>query len=211
MTIDLELPEDKFISTFLTVGDVEKTARNCSYSVTGIEQLVREATCLIKILHTFSVSQMKPGRQIISSNQHIPWLVDSLEEINEERKRWRHHCQHSPCIFLELTLQLADSSSTLNDLVTQKLYTIIVLISADVAGHPEEFISTAQDMKSATKTLALSLAHLSSAVIKKRPIAKLVSAKLLKSLESYSVERDDVEDTGDLSVCHPHIHPLLPF
>lgn len=183
-------------------------ARVCSYSITGIEHLIHHATCLINILHTASASQMSPGRQIMSFNEHIPWLVDSLEELNEEQKRWRHHCQYSPLMFLEFALNLARSSPSLNDLVLQKLYTIIVLISADVAEHPEGLIGPEQNTISATNTLALSLAHLAGAVIRKRPIAKIVAAKLLKPLEHFSMESGISEDIGDLAV-RRSLAPLL--
>lgn len=190
-----------------------KSARTCSYSVTGIEHLARHADGLINILHTTSVSQMNPGRQIMSLNENIPWLVDSLEELNEEQKRWSHHCQYSPFVFLEWALDLAHSSSSLNDLVLQKLYTIIVLISADVAVQPEQLSSPVQDAKSARRTLALSLAHLASAVIRKRPIAKLVAAKLLKPLEQFStsVNQDVPDDTGDLAVCYTLARSCVRF
>lgn len=202
--IDLELPEDKVLEALLPGADMQR-AGTCCYSITGIEHLARHADCLINILHTASVSQMNPGRHIMSLTEHIPWLVDSLEELNEERKRWRHHCQYSPFVFLEWALGLARSPSSLNDLVLQKLYTIMVLITADVAGQPEQLTSPVQDEKSARRTLALSLAHLAGAVIGKRPIAKLVAAKLLKPLEHFStsVEQDIPKDLGDLAVRRP--------
>lgn len=202
-TIDLELPEDTVLGTVLPGSGGTNRVRTCSYSVAGIENLNRHAACLINILHTTSVSQMNPEQQIVSFNEHVPWLVDSLEELNEEQKRWRHHCHYTPCTSLNLTLSLARSSSLLNDLVSQKLYTVIVLIATDVAEYSDELIGTGQNAKSASKTLALSLAHLAGAVIRKRPIAKLVAAKLLKSLESLSVERGIPEATGDLAVRRP--------
>lgn len=210
-TIDVQLPEDNFLVTVSPGSNVTRRARTCFYSVTGIEQLNRHATCLINILNTTSVSQMNSGKQIVSFNEHIPWLADSLEELNEEQKRWRHQSQYSPCLLLGLTIDLVRSSSTLNDLVLQKLYTIMVLISADVAEHPGELAGPAQNAKSAINILALSLAHLSSAVIRKRPIAKLVAAKLLKPLEHLSVGLDNFRDANDLTVRCSSAHVLLRF
>lgn len=209
-TIDLDLPEGNVLGAVLPGSDLTGRARTCSYSIAGIEQLTRHASCLINILYNISVSQMNPGRQTMSFSEHIPWLVDSLEELNEEQKRWRHHCRYTPCTFLDLALSLARLSYTLNDLVLQKLYTIMVLISADVAGYPDELIGPEQNAKSAN-TLASTLAYLAGAVITKRPIAKLVAAKLLKSLEHISIERDLSENTGDLTVRLPLARSCLHF
>lgn len=210
-TIDLELPEDKVLGLVSLGSDAIKGAHACSYSITCIEHLIRQAACLINILLTIAVSQMSPGRQILCLTEHIPWLVDSLEELNEEQKRWRHHCQYSPFIFLKLALNLAGSqSSPLHDLVSQKLYTIVVLMTADLAEQSEELTGTKQNAKSAINTLALSLAHLAGAMIRKRPIAKIVAAKLLKPLEHISVESGISDDTGDLAVRRPPALLLIP-
>lgn len=141
----------------------------------------------------------QPGQPIVSYNRHLPWLLDSLEALNEEQKRWRDICAYHPLSLLEQALHLACSSSGVEHILSHKFDAVIVLISADVAEQTNELQDEDSHLPPASKTLALALVHIVNASIKKRPIAKLVAAQLLKPLDRLLAD-DGIQDGGDLKV-----------
>lgn len=195
--------------TTLFSTDVADDAQNYSYCVDGIENAIRHASSLISILHTAVVPRKSYHRQVISVTEHLPWLADSLESLNEEQKRWKDHYNHTPVPLLKLALDLTGSLSGVDEVISYKLDSIVVLLSADVAGHPTELIGQGQNARTAIRTLALALVHLAEAGVKKRPVSKLISSQLLKPLERLLIECTIYEETNDLHVGFPTLVVLL--
>lgn len=160
---------------------------------------MRHASSLLRILCAASVPQNQPGQPTLCSNKHIPWLLDSLETLNEEQKRWRGTCAYAPMSLLRQALALASSTSDLEHILSHKVDAMIVLISADVAEQTNEIEDEDQSPDAAGKLLTLALAHLANASIGKRPIAKLVAAQLLKSIDRLATD-GRVDEDGDLKV-----------
>lgn len=138
----------------------------------------------------------------MSSNKHLPWLLDSLEALNEEQKRWKDICTYTPVFLLEQALGLVYTSSSADHILSHKVDAMIVLISADVAEQTNEVQNEEQSLPPTSKSLALALIHLANASIKRRPIAKLISAQLLKALNRL-ITNGRVQDNGDLKVRWP--------
>lgn len=137
----------------------------------------------------------------MSFNRHLPWLIDSLEALNEDQKRWAARGDHASISLLKLALSLTNSSTGLDQIVFRKLDAIIVLLSADVTGCPAE-LDEDQTTPAPNRTLSLALLHLADAAINCRPIAKLVAAQLLKPLDNHLTEVH-VNDNVDLQVSPP--------
>lgn len=149
----------------------------------------------------------------MSFNKHLPWLIDSLEALNEERKRWAGHRDHDPAPLLQIATSLTSFSLGMNRIVLHKLDTIIVLLSAGMIEHMNEHHDEGQSGKSANKTLALALVNLADAAIKNRPISKLVAAQLLKPIDGLVMETH-IENDRDLLVglaCAPSHTLVLPL
>lgn len=202
-SLRLELPEFNLIEFVPELSAVEPT-QGCSFTLVDNDQALRHASSLLRILCATSVPQNQPGQSIVSSNKHLPWLLDSLEALNEEQKRWRDICAYDPVSLLHQALGLSSSFAGLEHILSHKVDAMIVLISADVAEQTIEDEDEDQSQNLAGKTLALALVHLADASIGKRPIAKLIAAQLLKALDRMSVD-GRVQENGDLKVCLPRL------
>lgn len=197
----LQLPEFNLNHLLPGVLDVD-LVQQCSFVLTDKTQAIRHASYLLRIL----VAAIAPGKQLEKKSsffeQHLPWLMDSLEALNEEQKRWKDSCAYAPASLLEQVLSLASSIPGVDHVLTHKLDATAVMISADVAEQTNETKNGVQQSSSASKTLALALVHLANASIRKRPIAKLVSSQLLKKLD-WLVTGGRVLEDGDLKVSSP--------
>lgn len=127
--------------------------------------------------------------------------MDSLEALNEEEKRWRELRGYNPVALLQQALGLNCLSSGVEQVVSHKLYAMIVFLSADVAEHLDEVFKQNRGAKDTVKVLAMALVQLADAAIKQRPISKLIAAQLLKSLDRVSTEGYSGDHSGDLKVC----------
>lgn len=194
----LDLPEFNLVDLVPNLSAFGPT-QGCSFTLVDNDHALRHASSLLRILCAISVPHNQPGQSIVSSNKHVPWLLDSLEALNEEQKRWRDICPYEPVSLLHQALGLSSSSSGLEHILSHKVDASIVLISADVAEQTIEIQDENQSQNPAGKTLALALVHLANASIGKRPIAKLIAAQLLKSLDRLSTAGHVPED-GDLKV-----------
>ncbi|KAJ4386405.1 serine/threonine-protein kinase M1 [Gnomoniopsis smithogilvyi] len=195
-TLYLELPEFNLVSLLPELSAVHQS-QGCSYTLVDNEQALRHASSLLRILCATSVTENDPGKPIVSSNQHLPWLLDSLGALNEEQKRWKDVCAYNPVSLLEEALGIAYPPSSVDFILSHKVDAMVVLISADVAEQTNEVQDEDANLQSTTKVLALALVHLANASIKKRPIAKLSTAQLLKTLDRLITE-GRVQDNGDL-------------
>lgn len=198
-SLHLELPEFSLVDLVPGLPAVEPT-QGCSFTLIDNDQALRHASSLLRILCATSVPQNQPGQSTLSSNKHLPWLLDSLEALNEEQKRWRDICAYDPVSLLHQALELSSFSSGLDHILSHKVDAMIVLISADVAEQTNEIEDEDQSQNLAGRTLALALVHLANASIGKRPIAKLIAAQLLKSLDRLSAD-GRVQENSDLKVC----------
>lgn len=140
---------------------------------------------------------------MVSFNKHLPWLLDSLEALNEEQKRWAGHHDQDPTSLLDLAVSLSQTSLGADRIVLHKLDAIIVLLSAGVVERLSELYDEGQTGKAITRTLALALVHLADAAVRNRPISRLVAAQLLKSLDGLVTEAH-VESDRDLRVVFDH-------
>lgn len=174
-------------------------SQGCSFTLVDNDQALRHASSLLRILCATSVPGKQLGNPFVSSNKHLPWLLDSLEALNEEQKRWSSICAYNPVSFLEQTLDLANSCSSMEHILSQKFDAMIVLIAADVADQINETQNEEQLLPSTSKILTSALVHLADASIKKRPIAKIIAAQLLKVLDKLFTD-GRVQDNGDLKV-----------
>lgn len=131
-----------------------------------------------------------------------------MESLNEEEKRWRELHSHNPVVLLRQALGLTCMSSGVEQAVSHKLYATVVLLSADLAEYLNEPAAQGDSGIDATKVLAMALVKLAAVAIKRRPIAKLVAAQLLKPLDRISIEGHTGDITGDLKVCS---HELVEY
>ncbi|KAF3768709.1 hypothetical protein M406DRAFT_98727 [Cryphonectria parasitica EP155] len=184
--LDLALPQQTLLDLLLPHLSGSDGCRGWFYSPVDNSHALRHASCLLNILRAAMVPENQPRKQVLSFNKHLSWLIDSFEVLNEQQKTWRNY----------------------------KLDSIIVLLAADVAEFLGEFYMEAQSADAATttqtsKTLAFALLHLTDASSNKRPVAKLVTAKLLKLLDRLRVE-DHLKDK-DLErrhfTCYPTFRP----
>lgn len=201
-SLDLELPERATLSLLLPGRSIADEGHGCSFNFVDRAHATRHACSLLSILHAAASPGNDSRHRFASFNKHLPWLIDSLEALNEDQKRWAAHHDHPSSSLLKLALNLTHSSSGLDQIVLRKLDAIIVLLSADVAGRPNEPDYEDQTTPAANRTLSLALLHLADAAINCRPISKLVTAQLLKPLDNHLTEVH-VNNDVDLQVSLP--------
>lgn len=206
--LDLELPRPNLLPTLLPELAGADGIQGGFYSFVDKDHAIRHAACLLKLLCTAALPDKQPRRQIVSFNKHLPWLIDSLEALNDEQKRWRNHCDYAPYVLLDLALEIARSSSSLHPVVSHKLDSIMALLAADVAAPPDDPHDGGKSDGAADRTLAFALVHLADVSITKRPVAKLVTAQLLKPLDRFRTEGQPKDN--DLLVCLPRTRTGSP-
>lgn len=203
-SVDIELPDHNTLDSLLPGEALAGAARCPTYTLGDGEHALRHASCLLKILCDVATPDGTPKQSVPPFNKHIVWLVDSIETLNEEQKRWRDRATYNPVSLLDQASALIFAHSGVDQVVIHKLYSVIVLLAADVAvnqtgsSHQEELDS------SANKVLALALIQIADAATKQRPVSKLAAAQLLKPLEQMLVEGIAPEVSGDLQVCPPY-------
>lgn len=196
-SLHLQLPEFDVNGLLPVVLDVDQA--HISFVLLDKIQALRHVSCLLRVLVDAAVPRKKLAQRNTSFDKHLPWLIDSLEALNEEQKRWNNLSAYAPVSILEQALNLVTAVPGIDHILTQKLDAIIVLIAVDVAQQTNETQDGAQRPNPASKTLALALIYLANASIKKRPIAKLVAAQLLKNLNRLIID-GRAQDGGDLKV-----------
>ncbi|KAK7740732.1 serine/threonine-protein kinase M1 [Cytospora paraplurivora] len=179
---------------------VSASGRRCSYVLGDVDHALRHASCLLNILYGATVQEKPPVQLTASFSKHIPWLVDSLEALNEEGKRWRELYGYNPAPHLQHALDLTDLSSGVEQVVTRKLYATAVLLSADTAEHLNGLLIQDEDETNTSRTLAMALVRLADIATKQRPISRLVAAQLLKPLERLFTADHLGESSGDLKL-----------
>lgn len=197
-SIDIELPDHNTLNTVLP-GDTLTGAVRCpSYTLGDGEHALRHASSLLNILLRASVSDETPKQSIPPSTERITWLVDCIEALNEEQRRWKDRGNYNPASLLNQALSLIFPHSGVDRAVIHKLYSVIVLLAADVAASQTGTTQPERSDPSATKVLSLALVQISGTAIKQRPLAKLAAAQLLKPLEQMLVDGVASDLSGDL-------------
>ncbi|POS80813.1 protein kinase rad3 [Diaporthe helianthi] len=197
-SIDIQLPDHNTLNTVLP-GETRTGAVRCpSYNLGDGQHALRHASSLLNILHGASVSNETPKQSIPPSTKRITWLVDCIEALNEEQRRWRYNGNHNPVSLLNQALNLISPHSGVEQAVMHKLYSVIVLLAADVAVSQIGFTQPERSEPSAAKVLSLALVQIADAAIKQRPLAKLAAAQLLKPLEQMLLEGVASDVSGDL-------------
>lgn len=195
----LQLPEFNLVHLLPDAPDAPDEPQRNSFVLLDKAHALRYASHLLRILSAAILPGKPSGQRSASFDKHLPWLMDSLEALNEEQKRWKDLSAYAPVSLLEQALSLAEAVPGLDHILAHKLDVITVLISADVAEQTDENADGAEKSKSASKTLALALVHLAHSSIKRRPIAKLTAAQLLKKL-NWLITDGLIQDDGDLKV-----------
>lgn len=147
-------------------------------------------------MHAAAIPEQNYGKHIVSFDKHLPWLIDSLEALNEEQQRWTGNGDYGPASLLKKAISLAHHPTGVDQVVLHKLNAIIVLLSADVAEHLSQKIDAGHADE---RTLALALVYLAGVATRQRPISKLIAAQLLKPLDGLIFGTNFQED-GDLRV-----------
>ena len=133
-----------------------------------------------------------------SFTEQIPWILDSLLVLNEERRRRYDFLQETPFTILDplvrLTLRLSDLAG-IERALYYKAHVTMVLLCQDVLVQWPELQEDDETSQAATDTFCLSLISLSDASIKYKPIVRLVASQLHPLLENLLPEPDT-----DLSV-----------
>ncbi|KAI3397802.1 hypothetical protein diail_10335 [Diaporthe ilicicola] len=196
--VDVELPDHNTLSSLLSGETLSGAARCPTYTLSDAEHALRHASCLLNILHGVAVPDSPPKQPVPPFAKHISWLVDCIEALNEEQRRWRDHGIYNPVSLLHQALGLTYASSGVEQVVIHKLYSIMVLLAADVVVYQTGSSDQGQVDMPASKVLALALVQVANAAIKQRPISKLAAAQLLKPLDRMLVEGIIGDGSGDL-------------
>ncbi|KUI73457.1 Protein kinase rad3 [Cytospora mali] len=199
-SLHLELPDHDVLASILPEAAVNGSSQSCSYVLGDADHALQHASCLLSILLGVTVPENPHGQLISSLTRHVPWLVDSLEILNEQEKRWRELRDYNPVARLQQALGITYLSSGIEQVVSHKLYSIVVLLSADVAENLEELLDQDEGGKDATKVLAMALVQLADISTKQRPISKLVAAQLLKPLDRVFAGDHLSDGPGDLKL-----------
>ncbi|PSR90721.1 phosphatidylinositol 3 [Coniella lustricola] len=186
--LDLELPQSGFLDSLLSPE--AEPSLGCLYSLVDCSHAIQHAYCLLTILHKSALQISRPEQQVVSLNEHLPWLVDSLAAVNQEQKRWQAHCNYDPTPFLQLALDMSASVSDLEVVLLQKLDAIIVFLTADLAELYIETKHNRSDAYLANRTLSFALVHLADAATQSRPVSKLVAAQLLNVVDRLSATQN---------------------
>ncbi|KAJ0123315.1 protein kinase rad3 [Diaporthe amygdali] len=197
-SVDIELPDHHTLDSLLPRGTSTDAVRCPAYTLGDADHALRHASCLLKILHSVAVPDGMPKQQVPPFIKHISWLVDCVEALNEEQRRWREYGNHNPVSLLKQALSLVSPLSGVEQVVLHKLYSVIVLLTADVVVHQTGASDHQQADASAMKVLALALVQVADVAAKHRPVAKLAAAQLLKALDQMLTEGIAGDASGDL-------------
>lgn len=202
-SVDIELPGHNTLDSLLPGGALTGAVRCPTYTLGDGDHALRHASCLLNTLHRVAIPDGTPKQSVTPFSKHITWLVDCIEALNEEQKRWKDHGNYDPVSLLNQALNLICQHSGVDQVVTHKLYCVIVLLAADVAGNQTGSSNQEQIDLSANKVLALALVQIADAATKQRPVSKLAAAQLLKPLEQMLAEGIAGDVSGDLQVRPP--------
>lgn len=202
-SIDIELPDSNTLHALLPGGALSGAVRCPTYPLVDGEHAFRHASSLLNILHGVAVPGGTPKQSVPPFTQHIPWLIDCIEALNEEQKRWRDHGKYDPVPLLNQALNLIFPHSGVEQAASHKLYSVIVLLAADVAQNQTGSSDQERINSSSTKVLALALVQIADAATKRRPLARLAIAQLLKPLEQMLAEGVASDISGDFQVRSP--------
>lgn len=208
--MDIELPDHNTLSSLLPGEVVTGNARCPTYTLGDGEHAIRHASCLLNILCDVAMPDGTPKQSVPPFNKHVIWLVDSIETLNEEQKRWRDRATYNPVSLLKQASNLIFPHSGVDQVVIHKLYSVLVLLAADVAVNQTGSLHQEEPDSSANKVLALALVQIADAATKQRPVSKLAAAQLLKPLEQMLAEGVVSDVSGDLQVCLPYSCPVQP-
>lgn len=214
-SVYIELPDHNTLNSLLPAGALAEAVRCPTYTLGDGQHALQHVSCLLNILHGVAVPDGTTEQSFPPFTKHVTWLLDCIEALNEEQRRWRDHGNYNPVSLLDQALNLTSPHSGVEQAVIHKLYSVIVLLAADVAVNQTVAQDQEQADSSATKVLALALVQIAGAATKQRPISKLAATQLLKPLERMLAEGTAGDPSGDLQVrfldraqCSPNLTPV---
>lgn len=170
--------------------------RGCFYKIYTVAHAFEHVLSLLKVFST--VSSPSAHQLAFSYTEQIPWFLDSLLVLNDERRRRYMVLQETPIAILDVIVRLSSKFSDFAGIeraLYHKAHVSMVLVCQDVLSQWPELQEEDETSETATFTLCLSLIALSDASTKYKPITRLIASQLYSLLDNLLPEPDT-----DLSV-----------
>ncbi|KAK1971971.1 phosphatidylinositol 3 [Colletotrichum sublineola] len=215
VSIDITLPSAATLELLLgKLGTL--FVQQTTYTVQHVSQALRQATTLISALAHPSISKNSSIISRPSLSELTPWLLDSLLSIRAVQNTWQAVAPSPRADLLDVALNLLPNkpSPARTSLASQKAYTLLALLCAELSAHPDEILGIDEQSLAARKTLSLALIRLAHASLVDREIGRIAAPKIVFPLELVCSEVHSMGDAYDFSrsirVLKQASNPVVP-
>ncbi|KAK1990998.1 phosphatidylinositol 3 [Colletotrichum falcatum] len=215
VSIDITLPSAATLELLLgKTGTL--LVQQTTYTVQYASQALRQATTLISALAHPSISKSSSIISRPSLSELTPWLLDSLLSIRAVQNTWQAVAPSPRADLLNVALNLLPDrpSPARTSLASQKAYTLLALLCAELSAHPDEILGIDEQSLAARKTLSLALVRLAHASLVDREIGRIAAPKIVFPLELVCSEDHSLGDAYDfmrsISVLKQASAPVVP-
>jgi serine/threonine-protein kinase ATR len=173
-----------------------------TYLLLGVKTAVQHISSLLRILAfpIITTSEIPFFRTEIT--EHIPWILDSLMALRTVQGCWQIIVPSTVAILIEQTSNLLTVGlKNDNSVVQSKAYTILTLLSADLAQRPNEIMGTDEKSTQLRHAYCMALLQLVDAALMDRAFGRLATAKIVGELEFLSTQHHVLDKDGDFKQC----------
>ncbi|KAK2061543.1 phosphatidylinositol 3 [Colletotrichum caudatum] len=198
VSIDITLPSTATLELLLGKAGT-LFVQQTTYAVEHVSQALRQATTLISALAHPSISKNSSIISRPSLSELTPWLLDSLLSIRAVQNTWQAVAPSPRADLLKIALNLLPKkpSPARTALASQKAYTLLALLCAELSAHPDEILGIDEQSLAARKTLSLALIRLAHAARVYREIGRIAAPKIVFPLELVCSEVQSMGDAFD--------------
>ncbi|OHE96626.1 phosphatidylinositol 3 [Colletotrichum orchidophilum] len=196
-TVRMTLPSDGTLELLLgKPGTI--FVQQTTYTIQYVSQCIHQATTLTSALAHPSISKSPGQVSRPALSELTPWLLDSLLSLRAVQNTWQAVVLGPRAHLLNIALNLLPDKPRpgKKSFVSQKAYTVLGLLCAELAAHPDEILETNDSSLAARKTVSLALIRLAHASLVDREIGRLAAPKIVCPLE-YCVEIPSLAEAHD--------------
>ncbi|ORY67260.1 uncharacterized protein BCR38DRAFT_153630 [Pseudomassariella vexata] len=185
----LRLPPDASLES-LTGLNVQFPQQQCTYRLSTVSHALRHASNLLSILTSLLALKDPSNLMTSSSQEYVPWLLDTYFAFHGCQKRWQGACASCLPLLMQNILRLLTAlggSSDTDVSLHGKACSLLVLFCADFADQWDQLVTSENDGEPPSQLICLALVKVTEACVKHKPVSIFVTLQLIPSLEKLAM------------------------
>ncbi|RCI08728.1 hypothetical protein L249_4681 [Ophiocordyceps polyrhachis-furcata BCC 54312] len=210
MPPNLKMPTVLFLPPLLALNQIleetgqRDTTQRSTYTIDSIDQALRHAISLSRVLSYPFSSQDPVFSNIPYLLQNGPWMMDSWLDLRYAQRKWDSIVQSSPITLIEMALNVMKPPEANIDPVPSfpsKAYALLVLLCAEMIVCPDELVRQDGAGDESRLIYCRAIIAISEASARSYTIGRLAASKLVQELTLLSSQHSVIGEDTDVWRC----------